>query len=191
MSTPDPLDLAIDLSTDDRVDPPPQGDVVQVLRGFLDFHRHTLLRKAAGLSADDLERPHPPSTITLGGLLGHLAFVEDFWIEDVLLGGQPAEPFASADWDADEDWEWTFGRTQPAHAAAVLREVWARTDARLDAWVAEPGDVPPEQRLSIGTRGDLGHLTLTWVLTHLVEEYARHNGHADLLREAIDGSTGE
>lgn len=176
---------------DDRTDPPARGSTLEVLRGFLDFHRRTLLLKAAGLAREDLSRTHPPSAVTLGGLLGHLAYVEDYWIDVVLLGGEPTEPFASAPWDQDDDWEWTLGRTEPDQARDLLQEIWARTDARLDAWAAEPGDVPPEHRLSRGSRGELGPLTLTWVLTHLIEEYCRHNGHADLLREAIDGSTGE
>lgn len=97
------------MSIDDqpRTRPPLAGDELATLTGFLDHHRDTLRLKAGGLDHAALHTPLAPSTLTLGGLLHHLAFVEDYWWTYVLLGRRPAEPWASADWEADPDFELT------------------------------------------------------------------------------------
>lgn len=189
---PDPAEPSTRL-TGERIDPPSHGTVLQVLRGFVDFHRQTLLTKASGLSAEQLRTRHEPSAITLGGMLAHVAFVEDYWVQYVFLGHDPTEPFASAPWEEDEDWEWTWGaRSEPDSVRALLVQTWERSDAAFDAVVADAADEAEAlDTWSVRDRGDEGKVTLAYLLIHLVEEYARHNGHADLLREALDGTTGE
>ncbi|KDN22712.1 DinB family protein [Amycolatopsis rifamycinica] len=171
-----------------RPEPPLDGDEVTTLLGFLDFHRETLAWKCAGLAAADLRATHPPSTMTLGGLLKHLAYVEDYWFAYVLGGRDRMAPFDAVDWAATPDWDWDSAvRDSPEQ----LRELWAAAVGRARAAVAEAladGDLTQRARRP---RGDGSAPTLRWILVHMVEEYSRHNGHADLIREALDGSTGE
>ena len=177
-------------STDEhgRIDPPDAGTELDTLLGFLEFHRSTLAWKTSGLDADALRTRLRPSTMTLGGLLKHLAWVEDFWFSCRLHGNPPAEPWASVDWDADSDWEWNSAALD---GPDELRRLWAETvDAsriHTELALADGG----LDRLAVVPRGDGGRVSLRWILVHMIEEYARHNGHADLLRENIDGSTGE
>lgn len=176
-----------------RPEPPEDGDEASTLLGFLDFQRATLAWKTAGLDAAGLDRgltgTTHPTTMTLGGLLLHLAWVEDWWFSQVLESAPPAPEWADADWGADPDWEW--------HAAASrtpeeLRAVWsARVEASRAATArALAGPHGLDTRAERGNRGTPGP-TLRWVVVHMIEEYARHNGHADLLREAVDGLVGE
>ena len=100
-----------------------------MLRAFLDYHRDTLRRKTAGLSTEQLNATHPPSTMTLGGLLKHLALVEDHWFSVVLLGNDDAEPWRSVDWDADRDWEWhTAADDDPERLRSLFDESVAAAD---------------------------------------------------------------
>jgi len=171
----------------DRRDPPPSGDEATLLRSFLAFHRDTLRLKAAGLPEADLHRTLPPSTMTLASLLTHLAYVEDFWCGYVLRGQDPAEPWASLGWDDDRDADWHLARhLDPGAARRLLDEAVAASDAAVDEALSTTGLDTLAARERHGE-----HVSLRWVLLHLVEEYARHNGHADLLREAADGATGE
>lgn len=89
-----------------RVDPPHQADEITTLRSFLDYYRGTIRVKTDGLDRHQLAVALAPSDLTLGGLLKHLAFVETWWFVQVLAGQEPPEPFASVDWEADEDWDW-------------------------------------------------------------------------------------
>jgi hypothetical protein len=155
-----------------------------LLEGFLDGYRTVLHRKAAGLDRAQLSTPLAPSDMTLGGLLKHMAFVEDNWFTQVLLGEAPPEPWASVDWDADHDWDWHTAADDPPdvlfdlHQTAVARsrDAACRFDS-LDALAARASrDGTP---------------SLRWIYVHMIEEYARHCGHADLIREAIDGATGD
>jgi len=91
---------------DDRVDPPLRGDEVSTLRAFLDFQRDTFRWKCAGLTQEQLAQPLPPSDMTLGGMMKHLAIVDSSWFEYDFAGGEFMPPFDSVDWDADGDWEW-------------------------------------------------------------------------------------
>ncbi len=160
------------------------SDEIDNLSRFLDEHRELLRHKAGGLDHADLMRTLPPSDLTLGGMVKHLAFVEDWWFGRTLTGDQ-AEPWASVDWDADGDWDW--------HSAAddtpeQLWALWDRAVARSrDAVAADPR---PEREAARPRRSG-APITLRWILTHMVEEYARHNGHADLIRQSIDGQVGD
>ncbi|MFD6178459.1 MULTISPECIES: DinB family protein [unclassified Isoptericola] len=173
-----------------RVDPPLRADESATLRGYLDYHRDTLRRKTAGLDGAQLSTPLPPSSMTLGGLLKHLAYVESNWFLQVFSGGAAMPPFDTADWDADADWEWhSAAENTPQELRALFDDAVARSDRALDAALAsgtlDATSVVPSRRHGEGT------FSLRWILVHMIEEYARHNGHADLLREAIDGATGE
>ena len=174
--------------TPDRTEAPHHGDETTTLLAFLDLHRRTLLRKVDGLDADGLRRPLPPSTMTLAGLLKHLAMVEDNWFSTVWLDA-PVEPWASAPWDTDRDWEWTTAR---AESPQELRAQWDTSVARSRRTVAAALAAGGLDQVSARRhRGTGAPVSLRWVLLHMIEEYARHNGHADLLREAVDGATGE
>ena len=94
------------MTATERVDPPLRGDEADTLLAFLDYHRDTLRMKTEGLTQEQLAQPLPPSTMTLGGLVKHLALVEDDWFSVVLMGNEDVEPWAAVDWDADPDWEW-------------------------------------------------------------------------------------
>ena len=167
-----------------RSEPPFAVDEATTLLAFLDHFRATLRRQADGLDAAPLGTRLPPGSLTLGALLKHLALVEGYWATEILLGGELGEPWASADWDAEPDWDLTSAAddspeelrrlfdTEVAAAAVVHRRVLA--EGGLDT-------------LAVRARGD-DHPSLRWILVHLVEEYARHCGHADLIRESIDGA---
>ncbi|MDQ7808239.1 DinB family protein [Amycolatopsis sp. A133] len=171
-----------------RLEPPLDGDEAATLLGFLDFHRATLAWKCAGLDAAAMRATLPPSPLTLGGLLKHLAYVEDHWFSHVLAGRERTAPFDAVDWTATPDWDWDSA----AHdSPGQLRGLWEDTVERSRAAVQEAladGDLSRRARRA---RGDGSAPSLRWILVHMVEEYSRHNGHADFLRESIDGSTGE
>ncbi|WP_273651356.1 DinB family protein [Cellulomonas fimi] len=171
----------------ERLDPPLSADELTTLRAFLDFHRQTLLLKTEGLDAAQLARTLAPSAMTLGGLLKHLALVEDSWFGEVLAGRTASEPWASVDWDADRDWEWSSAAADtPGELRTLLQEAIARSDAIVDELGPDP------DRHAVRAHRRTGEpISLRWILVHMIEEYARHNGHADLLRESIDGVTGE
>lgn len=172
----------------DRPLPPVTGDEASTLIGFLEYQRATLAWKCSGLDAAQLARTAAASSITLGGLMHHLALVEDTWFGYRLAGVAPSQPWASVDWDADPDWEW--------HVAAdlepgVILERWQSTMARSRAQVDEVLASDGLDRLAVRPRSNGEVPSLRWILLHMIEEYARHNGHADLIRESIDGQTGE
>ncbi|MFI6308750.1 DinB family protein [Nocardia fusca] len=151
-----------------------------MLQSWLDRHRQTLLGKCAGLDAARLAcRSAPPSALSLLGLVRHLAEVERGWLRMAAAGEQLDYLYCSAaDPDGDID---NAGSADPAIDFAVYRR-----EIRLaDAAVAELG-LDHRCHHPNGTE-----YSLRWVYLHLIEEYARHNGHADLLRERIDGRTGD
>jgi uncharacterized damage-inducible protein DinB len=174
---------------DARVYPPLHGDEVAVLRSFLAYHRDTLRLKCAGLTHEQLARPLTPSDLTLGGLMKHLALVESQWFDRVFRDLPLAPPFDTADWDADPDWEFDTARgDSPAELRALFDEAVRRSDEVVDEALTRGG---LEQESARKSRHQDSTFTLRWILVHLIEEYARHNGHADLIRQAIDGRTGE
>jgi len=173
---------------DTRIDPPLRDDEVATLRAFLDYHRETFRWKCRGLTQDELARSLPPTDMTLGGMMKHLAVVESGWFEETFAGGSLMPPFDTVDWDADRDWEWhTAHDDSPEELFAVFDEAVRRADAVIDEALAGRG---LDSESAKPSRDD-GAFSLRWVIVHLIEEYARHNGHADLLRESIDGQTGE
>jgi hypothetical protein len=169
---------------DTRIEPPfAETDERALLTGFLDFHRGTLEWKCAGLTDEQLRtKSVPTADITLLGMLRHLAEVERYWFREVWAAERfETELFSNTD-DPDEDWNDLEGDTGAAALDRLHQEieagrkiVEAATD--FDAIFTRPNRV---ERVSA-----------RWILIHMVEEYARHNGHADLLREAIDGEVGE
>jgi uncharacterized damage-inducible protein DinB len=167
-----------------RVEPAQEGTERDMVGQYLDYQRATMLAKADGLSREQLARPHPPSSLTLAGLLYHLALVEESWMEVRFAGRPEREPWAGIDWDADPEWEF---RTSATLEADQVRERYREACERSREVAAAATDL---DQLSVAHR-DGQHFTLRWVLLHLMEETARHAGHADLIREAIDGQTGE
>jgi uncharacterized damage-inducible protein DinB len=161
------------------------GSELALLTQYLDQQRETVLVKTEGLARDQLAQRHPPSTLTLGGLLNHLALVEDSWLQDRFLGLPEREPWAGVDWDTDPDWEF---RTAAELEPDQLRQRYRDACARSRTVVANALDL---DQLSVQPRRNGQHFSLRWVLLHLLEETARHAGHADLLREAIDGTVGD
>ncbi|MFM7080787.1 MAG: DinB family protein, partial [Actinomycetota bacterium] len=148
-----------------------------------------------------LRRTIASSTMTLAGLLKHMAYVEDHWFSGMLLDLPRMSPWAEVDWAATPDWEWESAAREPATA---VRAQWNTSVERSRAVVRDAlSRVSDATTTSDATTGDsLGTLakrswphgerpSLRWLLVHLIEAYARHNGHAALLREAVDGETGE
>ena len=175
--------------TIDRTTPPFSASEVDTLRGYLDYHRDTMLMKTDGLSREQLSQTHPPSTLTLGGLLKHAALNDDWWFCRV-LGGREREPEWVPDgaFDDDVDWELSSAKDDsPEELRRIFDEARAGADAAIDRGLAGGG---LETAAVMKSRAGLP-MSLRWILLHMIEEYARHNGHADLLREAVDGQVGE
>jgi uncharacterized damage-inducible protein DinB len=175
--------------SDDRVRPPLRADETTTLRAFLDYHRGTLRWKCAGLTQQQLAQALPPSDMTLGGLMKHLAVVESGWFEETFAGRSQMPPFDTVDWDGDPDWEWHTARDDtPEELLALFDEAVRRADEVIDGALADGGldAESQEEDLREGTP-----FSLRRIIVHMIEEYARHNGHADLIRQSIDGATGE
>jgi uncharacterized damage-inducible protein DinB len=164
----------------ERISPPLTGDERETLRAFLDFHRATLAMKCDGLTDEQLrERSMPPSTLTLLGLVRHLAEVERTWFRKV-IGGEDIGLVWSESGDYQEAYD-ARGSTRAEAFAAWEAEV---AHARRIERAAESLDVT-------GYNARWGEdVSLRLVMLHLIHEYARHNGHADFLREGVDGTTG-
>jgi Protein of unknown function (DUF664) len=166
----------------DRTDPPFVAGEREMLDAWLDFHRATLLAKCAGL--DDVQlriRSVPPSSLTLLGLVRHMTEVERSWFRRVLLD-EPAAPLYYSDDNVDGDFDDVDSADPTADFARFREEVQAcRTVAALH----------PDLDAEAKGRRHGSVVSLRWIYVHMIEEYARHNGHADLLRERIDGATGD
>jgi hypothetical protein len=163
----------------DRTSPPHVSDERDSLDAWVDYHRATLVMKCAGLEPQQLAtRASPPSSLSLLGLVRHLTEVEG-WFHD--FDGKPAGDWYSSEDDPDA----CFNQVDPSRAeddlanyqASVARARAAVRGRALDEISPEPDDGRP--------------VSLRWIYLHMIEEYARHNGHADLLRERIDGVTGD
>jgi hypothetical protein len=181
-------DTAFDVALDTSLaDPSSTPDEVEMLRFALDRSRAQFAWKCGGLDATGLHRRHPPTTMTLGRLLKHLAFVDD-WTTVRLTGAPMPAPWDTVDWDADPEWPWHSADHDPPEelyrlwAAAVERSRAAVTEVLADGGLDRP----------VWFSLDPGRLpSARLVLVDLHDEYARHVGHADLLREAVDGLVGE
>jgi len=169
----------------------PNGDNVlpaleqDALVEMLDFHRAVLPRKAEGLDAEQLGRTLGPSTLTLGGLVKHMAFVEDHWFAYRFAGHGYPEPWASAPWNDDHDWELNSAVDD------MPDEIFELFDAAVERSRSVLARVESLDAESATEERERGRFNMRWILIHMIEEYARHNGHADLIRESIDGTTGD
>jgi uncharacterized damage-inducible protein DinB len=176
-------DMFLDLTDDPREVRPPMPDERSTLMVYLRDQRLTLEIKCSGLDAEAMAaRSVPPSTMSLLGLVRHLADVERSWMRRFMAGLDAPPLFWTPE---DRDGEFDNAVADPA----LVDEAWAAWRAECaftDAFVADAPDLG-----SAGTDPSKMHGTLRQVLVHLIEEYARHNGHADLLRELIDGRIGE
>ncbi|RZS90837.1 uncharacterized protein DUF664 [Motilibacter rhizosphaerae] len=169
---------------DTRTEPPLTGDELTLLTSFLDFQRQTLEWKCAGLTPEQLgTRAVPTSEITLLGLVRHLAAVETGWL--VGFGGLPFDLWPEVVRDRQEQF-----RVDPESVTAEdVEAAWSAWRSAAEAAREVVRRVPLDMEDTPYGRSEA--FSLRWILVHLVEEYARHNGHADLLREALDGVTGE
>ncbi|WKX10059.1 DinB family protein [Streptomyces sp. NL15-2K] len=160
---------------------PTTGDEGRMLIDVLSAQRATLRLKCSGLGRELSLRSVEPSTLSLLGLVRHLADVERRWFRRV-LAGQDAPTLFSSTTDPDEDFN---GATDDPGVVAAAWEAWRAEVAFAEQFVTEAPDLDVE-----GDDSWRGTVSLRWVLIHVIEEYARHNGHADLLRERIDGAVG-
>ena len=169
-------------------EPPLAGTEAEHLVGALDRLRATFRWKADDLDAAGLSTRIGASALTLGGLLKHLALVEDQTFGAKLSGAPYGPPWDSGDWDNDPDWDLNSASNDTPEQ---LYELWdsavERSRARLEAALADGG---PEQPIHLSS-SDGTHPSLRRLLCDLIEEYGRHTGQADLLREAVDGRVGE
>ena len=157
----------------------------ELLGQYLDYQRETILLKTEGLTKEQLGQRIPTSALTLAGILYHLALVEEDWFEVKFLGQEDREDWQGIDWDADPEYEF---RTALAKDPDWLRRRYRDACDRARQVTAAADSLDD---VSVSTRVGGKPFTLRWVMLHLIEETARHAGHADLLREAIDGTTGE
>jgi dienelactone hydrolase/uncharacterized damage-inducible protein DinB len=163
----------------------PRGGERELLGQYLNYQRETVLAKTAGLNRDQMAQVHEPSSLTLAGLLLHLALVEESWMEERFLGLPVREPWVGVDFDADPEWEF---RTATEMEPEQLRQRYREACERSRQAAAQADGLDQE---SVKASSDGRHFSLRWVLLHLLEETARHAGHADMIREAIDGTVGE
>ncbi len=169
-------------------EPPLSGTEAEHLVGALDRMRWTFRWKAGELDAAGLQARVGASALTLGGLLKHLALQEDYAFTTKLSGEQLGAPWDAADWDADEDWEFTSAANDsPEELYGLYDAAVERARAKLDAALAKGGlDQPIHLSWDDGR-----HPSMRRLVCDMIEEYGRHTGHADLLREAVDGRVGE
>lgn len=170
-------------------EPPAAGDETATLLGSLERQRATLAWKCGGLDADGMRATVGRSTITLGGLLKHMALVEDIYFSQKLLGRPPQSPWGPEDWEVDPDWEWNSAAND---SPEELMKLWQETVVRSRSLVAEAlaeGGVDQLSRKSDWPDGRVP--SFRRLLVDMIEEYARHVGHADLIRESVDGLVGE
>jgi uncharacterized damage-inducible protein DinB len=166
--------------TAERHEPAFDADERAMLEGWLDYHRATLLWKCEGLDADQLvARAVPPSTLSLLGLVRHMAEVERWWFRRVIEGEALGDIYSTDD-EREADFDLVDDADPEEDRATFLAEVDAARAVAASHNLEFMGHDPRGRDMS-----------LRWVMTHMIEEYARHNGHADLLRESLDGATGD
>jgi hypothetical protein len=170
--------------------PPTAGDEVANLLGSLERQRSMFAWKVGGLDEKGLAAKVGASALTLGGLLKHVAFVEDLKFTTMLLGQDLVAPWDTVDWENDGDWQWySAADDTPEALYGLWHDAVARSRVSIATALADGGlDV----RIEYGFGDDPEDaLSLRRLLVDIIEEYARHVGHADLIRETIDGVVGE
>lgn len=171
-----------------RPEPPLTANEIDTLRGFLDYQRATFEWKCAGLDAAELRTSVAASSMTLGGMMKHLSLVEESWFGDQLMDRDSLSPWNAVDWDDDPNWEL---RTAEDNSPDALLAQWQKSiayaNSMIDQALGEGGADQLARRKWLDGRAP----SLRWIFCHMIEEYARHNGHADLNREAVDGESGE
>ncbi|MEU6551830.1 DinB family protein [Streptomyces sp. NPDC046915] len=166
-----------------REEPAQNADERTMLEGWLDYHRQTLALKCEGLTDEQLRTASvPPSELSLMGLVRHMAEVERGWFRKVLTGDDPGPIYYS---DEDPDGEFHLTETD------TWQEAYGTWQAEMEIARRHAAGFGLDD-LSVGTgRSTQEPFSLRWIYTHMIEEYARHNGHADLVREQLDGATGD
>ncbi len=164
---------------------PKQASERETLLSFLDYYRAVLIDKASGLTDEQLHTPLPPSNLTLGGMINHMAIMEDDWFNGDIAGEPLPEPWPSAPWEDDPDWEFNSAHEVPTDELFQrYRDAIGRSRAILDG-------IDDLGTLSKRTARDGEPWSVRWILIHMIRETARHCGHADLIRESLDGATGD
>jgi hypothetical protein len=165
----------------ERPEPPYIAGEGDMLHSYLDYHRRTLMTKCAGLDEAQLKTAStPPSTLTLLGLVRHMTEVERWWFR-IRGAGQALDQVYCSDASPDGDFDDITDADPAADLAAYLAECAAADEAMVGRSLED----------TFTHKGRNAEISLRWVYVHMIEEYARHNGHADLIRERIDGATGE
>ena len=163
---------------DHRLKPPRAGSEKETLEAYLELQRATALWKLEGLSDEDLRRPMTPSGLTMLGVVKHLAYVEHWWFQADFLNRESEFPWTDEDPDADF-------RIEPTETTDQILSLYQEEteEARRIVEASSLDDLAQHEKR--------GGYSLRWIIIHMIEETARHNGHLDLMREAIDGMTGE
>jgi hypothetical protein len=169
-------------------EPPIAGNEADTLIGSLERQRNTLAWKCRGVDAAGMRVTVGASTLTLGGLLKHLALVEAEKFVIMMLGENPGQPWNQVDWDAEPEWPWTSAAEDTPDELMAL---WERSVGRSREVIAKVMAADGLDTLADYTSPDGQSPSLRRLLADLIEEYARHTGHADLIRESIDGLVGE
>jgi len=160
------------------------ADERTTLTEMLDYYRAVLMRKAHGLDQVQLNAAVAPSELTIAGVLLHMALVEDSWFHHRFRGNDEVEPWASIPWDQDHDWEFHDAHRWDGHG---LLSQFHESVERSRKAVESAGSF---DQIAVLSRNDGTRWNLRWIMVHMIEEYARHCGHLDLIRESIDGTTG-
>jgi len=169
-------------------EPPVAGNEIETLLGALERQRRYVAWKCGNLDQAGLRATLGPSTMTLGGLLKHLAAVEDDEFSVKLLAQVRQPPWDTADWDADPDWDWhSAAQDTPGQLMSLWQEAVNRSRTLVADALADGG----LDRLASFTWPDGRSPSLRRLIMGMIEEYARHVGHADLIRESVDGLVGE
>lgn len=166
-------------------DPTSAPNERQGLEEFLDYYREVMRRKVTGLDSAALNKTVAASSLTLGGIIKHLSLVEESWFVEDILGQELSEPWAAVDWKVDRDWDFESAADDSPDYLLELHAKACEQSRQILAGIDDLDTLVAHERSS----GD--RFNVRWVLIHMIEEYARHVGHADFIRESIDGSTGD
>src|SRR6266536_2162954 len=161
------------MDTNTLQEPPVAGTEIDTLMGALERNRRTFAWKCGGLDAAGLNRQHPPSSVTLGGLLKHLALVEDEYFTGRLLGRELGAPWDAVDWDSNPDWEWSSAADD---SPEQLMSLWQEAVERSRKAVAEALAGGGVDQLAKYVSRDGRSPSLRYILVDMIEEYARHTG---------------